>query len=299
MRTNTKKKFVSARKRKIVVDLCSSSSSSSQEEEEDEEEHQEQDQQEKFAVLNTIPRQRNPFDNRILDPVNWRKGMYDTITGVDPGSRNFSPCTYSIRDDRILDWDWVDFQGVNKSKRTSKQIIEQLKMYIDTHPTFFEQADLIVVEVQMLINPKNVAIKNYIMERFSHKCIECYPKMVKSVMNKWVSLPTAQRNLKKKTTVEFGKVILNAQEKQLFESLMIGRKMLQNKITEHDKKMIKQGRIKIKRPRRINVLPADVFDAMMIAFCVACELMNQDIVEERLRRMERKRKRESIENWLC
>ena len=233
----------------------------------------------------------------VLNRSFWVDGSCDIVVGVDPGPRNFSICKYSVSKECVVDWDWVDFQGVNKSKRSARQIVEQLELYIQDHPEFFDQADLIAVETQIVKGAKNIQIQRYLMRQFPGKCIEACPKRVKKAMEQWISMPTAQYALKKKTTVEFGWEILTKHEKELVETMRRGRKILQDKITVHDTKMIQQGRIKIKKPRRIKSQPADAFDAMMIAMCVTCELLDQDVVAPRLVQLAQRKKRASITRW--
>jgi len=235
---------------------------------------------------------------RTLDPLskeNWTNGKLDVIVGVDPAPRNFSICKYSVSMDEIIDWDWVDFQGVLKTKPSAQKIVDRLDRYIDDHPEFFTEADLIVVERQIVINAKNIRVQKHLMERFPRKCIDADPKKIKSVMDQWMAMPTAEYSKKKKTTVDLGISVITPKEQRLLDKLKRGRKDLQTRITEHDKKMISQGRTKLKNPRRIKTQPADAFDALMIALCTACELLDRDIV---VKRIERKQRRETLIHWV-
>lgn len=235
------------------------------------------------------------------DPLNarwWKSGHFDTITGVDPAPRNFSPYKYSVSRGQAVAWDWVDFQGVNRSKKTANQVVQQLDYYIDDHPEFFDQADLIVVETQIVIAAKNIRIQKRLMERFPKKCIEADPKTVKAMMEMWTSMPTGQYALKKKTTVELGMHIMTKHERELLDIIKRGRKTLSATVKAHDTKLIKQGRTKAKKPRRVKTQPADAFDAMMVALCTACELLGRDLVRERLEKKEEIRKRGTLDVFL-
>ncbi len=228
----------------------------------------------------------------------WKSGHFDTITGVDPAPRNFSVYKYSVSRGQAAAWDWVDFQGVNRSKKTANQVVQQLDYYIDDHPEFFDEADLIVVETQIVIAAKNIRIQKRLMERFPKKCIEADPKTVKAMMEMWISMPTAQYALKKKTTVELGTLIMTEHEGKLLEIIKRGRKTLSATVKAHDAKLIEQGRTKATKPRRIKTQPADAFDAMMVALCTACELLGRDLVNERLERKEDIRKRGTMDVFL-
>lgn len=239
------------------------------------------------------PRKRR----RRLDPLkkeNWVNGNLDFIVGIDPAPRNFGVCKYSVSRDEITDWDWVDFQGVNKTKPSAQKIVDRLDRYINDNPSFFEEADLIVVEKQIVINAKNIRVQRHLMQRFPAKCIDADPKKIKEVMNQWTIMPTASYSKKKKATVQLGMSVITSREQKLLDKLKRRRKDLQAKINEHDRKLIRQGRTKLKNPRKIKTQPVDAFDALMIALCTACELLNRDIVAERI---ERKQRRETLIGW--
>lgn len=235
---------------------------------------------------------------RMVNPLskeNWTNGELDVIVGIDPAPRNFSVCKYSVSKDEITDWDWVDFQGVLKTVPSAQKIVDRLDQYIDDHPEFFAKADLIMVERQIVINAKNIRVQRHLMQRFPRKCFDTDPKKIKSVMDQWMAMPTAAYGKKKKTTVDLGMSVITPKEQRLLDELKRGRRDLQARVTEHDKKMISQGRTKLKKPRRIKVQPADAFDALMIALCMACELLDRDIVGKRI---ERKQRRETLIHWV-
>lgn len=233
-----------------------------------------------------------------LDPENWRSGLLDSISTVDPAPRNFGVYKFSVKALEAVGWDWVDFQGVLRSKKSAPQVVQQLEYYVDDNPALFDEVDLIVVETQIYKSAKNTKVQQYLMNRFPRKCIEAHPKIVAKALKQWISLPTACYSAKKQTATAFGKHIMTPRELEMFETIQLGRKALRKAVNEHEGRLIKQGRIGIKKPRTVKYLPADIFETMLMALCVACELLGRDLVAERLKKTEERRRKETLEDFL-
>ena len=241
--------------------------------------------------------QRSSREVDPLDPVHWRSGLLDSITTVDPAPRNFGVYKFSVRAGEAVGWDWVDFQGVLRSKKSGPQVVQQLAYYVDDNPSLFEEADLIVVETQIYKSAKNTKVQQYLMKRFARKCIEADPKRVAAALEQWISMPSANYSAKKQTAVSFGKQIMTPNEKKMFETIQLGRKSLRKAVNTHERKLIQQGRIKNKKPRKVKYLPADLFETMLMGLVVACELTDRDLVAERLEANKERRRKNTLEGF--
>jgi hypothetical protein len=228
-----------------------------------------------------------------------------TITGIDPGVRNFSLYRYDILKDSATHWMWVDLKGCQRSKISSAKIVERLCCFMEHYPEAFD-SDMIVVERQMKINVSNQAIQDYLEKVFREGpqtfVVEC-PKVTKSailemllshhicphreiptpsVVNRYGFKEEMTKPEKKNAYVRLGKVVMNGKERKMEAALLREKKLIGGEYVKYDKKMIASGRTKAEKPRATKGRPDDPFDSKFIALCKASELTKINIIQKRL-----------------
>jgi hypothetical protein len=222
-----------------------------------------------------------------------------TVTGIDPGTKNFSMYQYDIDRDVMRAWIWADINGTRKSKLTSKQVIQRIEILICDHPEYFD-SDLIAVEQQMTINTKHFRMQKYLEQRFDSRCKVINPKKTKAyifeLMDKKDALEitghTSEDSMsyseKKKFGIRVGEAVMNAKERNMYKLMKKDRSEWKKTIEAYDKKLIAQGRTKAKKTRVIKVRPDDAFDSMLIALVEACMITGVNIIHRRIHWRKRK-----------
>ena len=222
-----------------------------------------------------------------------------TVTGIDPGTKNFSMYKYDIEKNDMAAWIWADINGTRKTKLTSKQVIQRVETLIYDHPEYFD-SDLIAVEGQMTINTKHFRMQMYLQKRFGSKCIVIDPKKTKSHIFELVgerdalmitghtSEDSMSYTEKKKFGIRVGEAVMNANERSMYKLMRKDRLEWKKRVETYDKKLIAQGMTKAKKPRTIKVRPDDAFDSMLIALVEASLISRVNIIHRRIHWRKRK-----------
>lgn len=215
-----------------------------------------------------------------------------TITGIDPGVRNFSLYKYDLATDKMCAWLWVDIMGLRRSKLTSKEIVDRLDEFIKNNPKYFD-LDLIVVEKQMVINTKNINMQRYLEKRFEGRCkVVCPKKTFRNLLERMGKDDTQEligvtlgdsipRNQKKKIAVKMGKIMMNGDERRMFKIMTHKNKEWAKTVKEYDERMLNSRRT-TKKPRRTKAQPDDVFDAFILTLIEASNILGKNIIYHRI-----------------
>lgn len=316
------------RRRDIVVCDSQSSdeclSSCNEDEEEEYDFFNGHDDSDQFSSLSSPEQDNNNHHEDLIStktPKNEKGSMekgvkIKTITSVDPGPRNMTVFKYSLEDDESEAMAWIDLQGKNMSKLTSKQLRERLIQVFEEMSWLFD-SDVILVEKQNKMSKACHKIQKTYKKYFKGKCKIVCPKKTKAgVLEKMDKVPeyyTCERTKKRKrymwastttttlgnnnnrpykkvmkygekkrASVALGNMLMRGDERSMFSSLKSQRSQLAMQVKQHDEAYIGRKSCNRKRPRRIKTRPDDVFDSMLIALEYASEHTGINYFEKRL-----------------
>jgi hypothetical protein len=241
--------------------------------------------------------------NRYVAPVisRVRPRRIQTITGIDPGTKNFSLYKYDLVRNEMLVWAWVDLNGLRRSKMTAGDFVKRIDALVTNQPQFFD-SDLIVVEKQMVINTKCARMQAFLEKRFIGRCKIADPKTTKANIFELLGPKdsmdltghTCQASMsyhaKKIFGIKVGMAVMNAQERAMFELMRKDQSAWKDKIQAYDSKLLQRKNSKIKKVRSVKVRPDDAFDALLITLDEASSITGVNLLQRRMHWRQNKRK---------